>query len=42
MQTADGRATFFAADLTSKVAIDYLIKEVDKTFRLVDILVNYV
>jgi NAD(P)-dependent dehydrogenase (short-subunit alcohol dehydrogenase family) len=35
-----GSATFLAADLASKTAIDHLVKEVDETVGLVDILVN--
>lgn len=40
IRAAGGSATFFAADLTSKMAIDRLVKEADETFGLVDILVN--
>jgi NAD(P)-dependent dehydrogenase (short-subunit alcohol dehydrogenase family) len=40
IRAAGGSATFLAADLTSKTAIDRLVKEADETFGLVDILVN--
>jgi NADP-dependent 3-hydroxy acid dehydrogenase YdfG len=40
IRAAGGSATFVAADLTSKTAIDRLVKEADETFGLVDILVN--
>jgi NAD(P)-dependent dehydrogenase (short-subunit alcohol dehydrogenase family) len=40
IRAAGGSATFLAADLTSKTGIDQLVKEADKTFGLVDILVN--
>lgn len=40
IRTANGSATFFAADLTAKKDIDRLVKEVAETFGLVDILVN--
>jgi NAD(P)-dependent dehydrogenase (short-subunit alcohol dehydrogenase family) len=40
IRSAGGSAAFFAADLTSKTAIDHLVKETYETFGLVDILVN--
>ena len=40
IRAAGGSATFLAADLTSKTAIDRLVQEADETFGLVDILVN--
>ncbi|GCE09354.1 SDR family NAD(P)-dependent oxidoreductase [Dictyobacter aurantiacus] len=40
IRTAGGSATFLAADLASKTAIDRLVKDAYETFGLVDILVN--
>lgn len=40
IRAAGGSAAFFAADLSSKTAIDRLVQEVNKTLGLVDILVN--
>lgn len=40
MRSAGGSATFLAADLTSKAAVDQLVKAADETSGLVDILVN--
>lgn len=40
IRAARGSATFLAADLNSKEAIDHLVQEADETFGLVDILVN--